>query len=244
MLQKIGIILIMVLGFGSCQFTETLVLREDGSGELSLTVDMKEMMAFGMQMDTTTVKMDTTISMKQFLAEKRDSIAQLSEEEQQKLRIMENYTVQLVMDSDTPEMFVTVSNSFRDIAEANDLQSSLDEALSLLPQDSQTNTEISADPDSDVIGVRYTFSNGNFKRDAYIKDEALYQKQLDSLEQAEAFMSGMNYKLHYTFPRRVKSTNISEATFSLDGKTLQIERSFLEYFKNPDILDVEVELEK
>jgi hypothetical protein len=234
----------MVLGFGSCQFTETLVLREDGSGELSLTVDMKEMMAFGMQMDTTTVKMDTTISMKQFLAEKRDSIAQLSEEEQQKLRIMENYTVQLVMDSDTPEMFVTVSNSFRDIAEANDLQSSLDEALSLLPQDSQTNTEISADPDSDVIGVRYTFSNGNFKRDAYIKDEALYQKQLDSLEQAEAFMSGMNYKLHYTFPRRVKSTNISEATFSLDGKTLQIERSFLEYFKNPDILDVEVELEK
>jgi hypothetical protein len=197
-----------------------------------------------MQMDTTTVKMDTTISMKQFLAEKRDSIAQLSEEEQQKLRIMENYTVQLVMDSDTPEMFVTVSNSFRDIAEANDLQSSLDEALSLLPQDSQTNTEISADPDSDVIGVRYTFSNGNFKRDAYIKDEALYQKQLDSLEQAEAFMSGMNYKLHYTFPRRVKSTNISEATFSLDGKTLQIERSFLEYFKNPDILDVEVELEK
>jgi hypothetical protein len=234
----------MVLGFGSCQFTETLVLREDGSGELSLTVDMKEMMAFGMQMDTTTVKMDTTISMKQFLAEKRDSIAQLSEEEQQKLRIMENYTVQLVMDSDTPEMFVTVSNSFRDIAEANDLQSSLDEALALLPQDSQTNTEISADPDSDVIGVRYTFSNGNFKRDAYIKDEALYQKQLDSLEQAEAFMSGMNYKLHYTFPRRVKSTNISEATFSLDGKTLQIERSFLEYFKNPDILDVEVELEK
>ena len=35
-----------------------------------------------------------------------------------------------------------------------------------------------------------------------------------------------------------------DAKLSLDGKTIEIERSFLAYLKNPDILDLEVELEK
>ncbi|MAN59504.1 MAG: hypothetical protein CMC08_06680 [Flavobacteriaceae bacterium] len=244
MLQKLLVTFSLALCLCSCQFTETLVLQENGSGELSIKVDMKEMMSFGMQLDTTTVKMDTTVAMRQFLAEKRDSIAQLPDEEQQKLQAMENYTVHLVMDSDAPEMFFTVSNAFRSISEANDLQNSLDVAMAALPQDPNSNAQVSADPDSDVIGVRYTFSDGNFMRDAYIKDQTGYQRQLDSLQQAEAFMTGMQYTLKYTFPRRIKSTNITDATVSLDGKTLQVERLFVEYFKNPDILDVEVQLEK
>ena len=57
-------------------------------------------------------------------------------------------------------------------------------------------------------------------------------------------MSGISYKLKYTFPKKIKKTSAEDATFSLDGKTLELERGFVEYLKNPDVLDIEVELEK
>ena len=57
-------------------------------------------------------------------------------------------------------------------------------------------------------------------------------------------MSGMTYKLKYTFPRKIKKSSVEDATYSLDGKTIEMERSFIDYIKNPDIMDLEVELEK
>ena len=79
--------------------------------------------------------------------------------------------------------------------------------------------------------------------DSYIIDEAAHKRQVDSMKQAEAFMSSMKYKIKYTFPRRIKKTSVEDATFSLDGKTMELERSFLDYFRDPDVLDVRVELE-
>jgi hypothetical protein len=63
------------------------------------------------------------------------------------------------------------------------------------------------------------------------------------MKQAEAFMGGAIYRLKYTFPKKIKKVSVEDATFSLDGKTMEFERSMLEYMKDPDILDVEVELE-
>ena len=63
----------------SCQFNETMVLNEDGSGTISVEVNLNEMMAFGgAMMDTAEVKLDTVIYIKQFLEEKKDSISKLS----------------------------------------------------------------------------------------------------------------------------------------------------------------------
>ncbi len=76
------------------------------------------------------------------------------------------------------------------------------------------------------------------------KNEKLHQQQVDSLKQGEAFMGGSNYTLKYTFPKKIKKTSNSEATFSEDRKTVTVQKSFIEYFKNPDLLDLEVELEK
>jgi len=77
----------------SCQFTETMVLNEDGSGSMAIEVNLNEMMAFGgaAMVDSTVVKMDTIINMKLFLEEKRDSISKLPAKEQLKLKKLENY---------------------------------------------------------------------------------------------------------------------------------------------------------
>ena len=114
----------------------------------------------------------------------------------------------------------------------------------LMPSTQDVTSESNNSSESDLIGVRYSYTDGTFTRDSYIKDEEKHRKQIDSLKEAEAFMSGMKYNLKYTFPKRIKSSSIEDATFSLDGKTIEVERTFLAYFKNPDVLDLVVELEE
>ena len=244
MIKKLLLLLLVVVMFTACQFTETLVIQEDGTGRVSMNIDMKEMMAMGqsMDMDSTMIKIDSTVAFKTFLEEKKDSIAKLPKEEQEKLMKLKDYKLRTFMDPETSEFFIDVFVDFSSIEEANNLMSSINQASSLIPS-TPGGGEVSSDPSSDVIGIRYEYSNNTFTRDSYIKDEAMYQKQKDSLQSAEMFMSSMNYKLKYTFPKKIKSSSIEDASYSLDGKTIIVEKNFLDYFKNPDVLDLQVELE-
>ena len=245
MIQKLLFISALAFTVISCQFTESMVMNEDGSGTMSVEVNLNEMMAFGgaAVTDSMTVKMDTVISMKQFLEEKKDSISQLSANEQQKLRKLENYNIHMKMNSETSEMVYDISTKFKDISEANDILNGLEQASNLMPNTDANTQETKKEDSPEIIGVNYSYKKGVFKRDAYIKDKVLHQQQVDSMQQAEAFMGGSNYKLNYTFPKKIKKASNPEATFSDDKKTVSLQTTFIAYFKNPDLLDLEVELE-
>tara|TARA_R100000963_G_C4643133_1_gene106893 strand:- start:897 stop:1637 length:741 start_codon:yes stop_codon:yes gene_type:complete len=246
MILKLLALFTIALTLVSCQFTETMIMNEDGSGTMAVEVNLNEMMAFGGSAltDSMSVKMDTIIAMKQFLEAKKDSISKLSKTEQDKLKKLENFNIHMKMDTESSEMVYDISTNFKDISEANDILNGLEQASNVMPSP-DSNTEIKKEEDSpEVVGVNYTFKKGVFKRDAYIKDKKLHQQQVDSMKQAEAFMSGSNYTLKYTFPKKIKKTSNPEATFSADGKTVILQQPFMEYFKNPDVLDLEVVLEK
>lgn len=247
MVQKILFLVGFSLTLVSCQFTENMVLNEDGSGTISVEVNLNEMMAFGGmgEADSASVKVDTIINVKQFLEEKKDSIASLSKEEQLKLRKLENYNIRVRMDSDSSEMIYDISTSFKSVSEANDILNGLNQATDFVPSMNQDSDETKKDEGSpDIIGVSYSFEKGIFKRDAYIKDRKLHQQEVDSLKQTEAFLGGANYTLNYTFPKPIKKVSDPAATLSIDKKTLTLRKAFIDYFKNPDLLDLEVELEK
>ena len=230
----------------SCQLTETMTLNEDGSGRLSISMDMKEMMAFsGIMEDSATAmqKLDTIISMKDFLEEKKDSIAQLPADEQARLKKLENFKFRSVVNSETQEMFMDVFTDFTSVEQANDLMGAFEESGNFM-QGLGDDTTIERDEKSGgIMGVAFAYANGKFKRDAFILDKAKHQMQVDSMKQAEAFMEQMTYKIKYTFPRKIKSASATDARLTMDGKTIEIERKFIDYLKNPDVLDLEVELE-
>jgi len=243
MFKKCLFLVVLALVIISCQFTETLVMNEDGSGKMSVSMDLSEMMAFGgMTDDTTTFKMDTLVSMKEFLAEKKDSISQLPAAEQQKLKKMESFNIRMFADSDTNEMVMDVFTNFKSIEEANDIMNGLEQTSNFMSGVGDVKVE-KDESSSDAMGVNYSYENGVFKRDAYIKNVEKHKQQIDSIGQAESFMSSAKYRLKYTFPRKIKKTSNNEATFSLDGKTVEVEASFIAYMKDPDVLDLEVELE-
>lgn len=243
-MKNLLLLLFGILCLTSCQFTETMVLNEDGTGRMSLEMDMGEMMAFGAGMDSAAVKMDTLIAMKDVLREKKDSIATLPMDEQKRLKAMENYMLRMNMDTEKGVMLISMFTDFTDISEADKLMKGLEGSGNFLPDMGSTTTTTSSEESKDVLGVSYSYKKGKFKRDAYIKDKEAHQQQLDSMSQAESFMSSMKYTLKYTFPKKIKKASAEDATYSLDGKTITLERSFLDYFKDPDVLDLEVELEK
>ncbi len=245
MIQKLLFLFVLAFIATSCQFTETMVMNEDGSGIMTVEANMNELMAFGGApvIDSMKVKIDTIVYMKQFLEEKKDSISKLSASEQAKLKKLENFNIHINMNSETSEMVYDISTKFKNISEANDILNGLEQVSNLMPSP-DPNTEIKKEEDSpEIIGVNYSFKKGIFKRDAYIKDEKLHQQQVDSMKQAEAFMGGSNYTLNYTFPKKIKKASNPDATFSEDKKTIRVQAPFIEYFKNPDLLDLEVELE-
>ncbi len=243
---KLLILALLSLVSVSCQFTETMKMNADGSGTISVEVNLNEMMAFGGvgMTDTTLVKIDTIVRMKEFLKENRDSISNLSVHEQEKLKKMENYNFGIHMDSEASILIYDISTHFKSISEANDIMNGLEQAGNLMPNADTGTTEIKQEEDSpEILGVTYSFEKGVFKRDAYIKDEKLHRQQVDSLKQTEAFFGSSRYTLNYTFPKKIKRTSNPEATLTNNGKTVIVSSPFIEYFKDPDLLDLEVELE-
>jgi len=248
MLRKIIALLVLSISFVSCQFTETMTLNEDGSGRMTISMDLGEMMAMMGEMgkDSTMVKTDTIFSFKEMFDEKRDSISQLSAEEQQKLKALENYSIRMDMDPEENKMIVDIFNDFKDVSEANDLMKAFDEMDDVMPSmgGDDNNEGKEEDGEDNNVGVRYTFRKGVFKRDAYIIDVEKHKAQVDSMASVESFMNAMTYKIKYTFPRKIKSASVDDAMFSSDGKTIEFERSFVDYIKNPDVMDLEVKLER
>jgi hypothetical protein len=245
MFKKLLLIVSLALITISCQFTETLVLNEDGTGSIAMEMDFSEMMALSdaFSNDSSLVRTDSIIYMKDMLIEKKDSISKLPKAEQQKLKKLENFSFRTVMDPKSSKMFFTIATDFQKIDQANELMSAMENSGSFM-QGTGSDVKVGSDDDSGgIVGVNYTFKKGKFKRDAYIRDETKHKAQIDSMKQAEAFMGGAIYRLKYTFPKKIKKVSVEDATFSLDGKTMEFERSMLEYMKDPDILDVEVELE-
>jgi hypothetical protein len=223
-----------------------MVIDDQGHGRMSLAIDLSDMMEMmgDMGEDSTMVKIDTIITFKSILEGKKDSIAQLPIEERKRLREMEDYKIHFTIDPDHKKSVVEIVSDFKNVSEANDLMEGLNQSGSMISGMVNRNDANSKASENDAVGVVFSFEKGIFKRDAFIIDETAHQEQIDSLKGAESFMGGITYQLKYTFPTKVIKTSVKDAKLSLDGKTIEIERSFLAYLKNPDILDLEVELEK
>ncbi len=228
----------------ACNFTEEIFLEDDGSGKISINFDGSELMEVaGEEMAQTNEKaIDSIISFKEFLEEKKDSISQLSAEEQAKLKKLEPFNLHMLMDPETKTMKFDMYSEFKDIKEVGDAFNAFQNASSLGPgsdngQANPINTEYQTSE------VDYSFKKNTFKRSARITDSILHQASIDSLAGAEMFLSGSFYTLKYHFPRRVKSATAEEATFSADGKTMIYQVKFLDYMKNPEMLNIEIELE-
>lgn len=230
----------------ACNFTEEIQFNEDGSGKLNIHFDGNEMMAMVASMDSTSTPekaIDSTLVFKDLLAEKKDSIAQLSPEEQAKLKKLEPFSIRMVVNEEEGIMNFDMFSDFRNVEEVNDAFNAFQEASALGPGPG-TSAQTPMKNSSPTTQVNYTFDKNRFTRTISIIDQELFEKGLDSLQGAEMFLSGSTYTFKYHFPKRVKKVNVEGATFSMDGKTMIYEVNFMDMMKDPESIAIEVELEE
>ncbi len=243
------VLLLCVIG---CNFTEDLYINDDGSGKISVNFDGSELMKMGgdQMSEGKEEIIDSTIVFKDFLEEKKDSIAALPLEEQKKLKRLENFKLHMVMNSVTKEMNFDMYSEFKNVSELGDVFNDFKTASTVGNQNRGANAGQNGAPaamsSSETEGSRvlYSFEDGKFKRITEIIDEQKLKQSLDSIAQMKMFLASSTYKLNYHFPKKIKNISAEKALFSQDGKSFTLEVGFMEYLENPKILDVEVELEK
>ncbi len=234
----------------SCQFSENIYINEDGSGSMTFSVDASELMAMAgdklSEGEEETV-IDSTIVFKDFLEEKKDSIATLSTEDQEKLKALENFKMHMVMNSETKNMNFDLSTDFKNADELQDMFKAMNSVSNLQGQggvqESDSSNPLSTMGNSKSSELNYSYKGGVFKRTAKIIDEELHQQAMDSLSEMAMMFGASKYKLNYHFPRPIKSVSNDQAMFSEDRKSFALEFDFIEALKKPELLNVEVVLE-
>ncbi len=238
--------LLLVLAVAtSCNFTEEIFIEADGSGSMALRFDGSEMMGFtdGAMDSIPEAATDSVIYFKDILEEKKDSIATLPPAEQTRLERLRPYRMRIQSDPQAETLFFTLERDFVQVSEIGDAFAAFQDASALEGQNRPPGNGRS-DEFRPATEVTFGFRKGRFSRKSMIVDSARHQQQLDSLEGAGMFLSGSTYTLKVHFPRQIKSANVQDATLSMDRKTIIREVDFLEYIKNPRLLDLEVELER
>ena len=243
-LNKIFLAIMITVLFVACNFTEEIYFNADGSGKMNIAFDGGEMMQMLPENDSIVKeeRIDSTLVFKDLLLEKKDSIALLSPEEQANLKKLEPFSLHMVVDAPKGIMNFEMFTDFDDVAEVNDAFNAFQSASSMGPNSG--GQPMPKNSGYEATKVDYSFNGNSFSRKAQIKNQELFQKSIDSLQSAEMFLSSSTYTFKYHFPRRVKSTNIDAATFSMDGKTMIYEVNFLDMMKDPESIQIEVELER
>lgn len=276
---KFLLVCLFITTFQSCKITENLLIEEDGSGKFSYDIDASPIMeiagsAFSEDKKSSKKKnrkkssstekkaVDSTFTFKEIFAEKKDSIAKLSPEEQERIRKLENFSVRILMNEEAKQMSYSLFSDFKTIEQLKDMTSPITtlKGAGVAPANSQTAMAPKEAQENSVTS--YSYDGKLFKRvvselekqeiveqnDDLTKE--LSEEEIEAQKLAEGMTKAMeevlgksSYKVVYTFGKPIKKISIPNAVLSEDKKSVTIDYLFEDYIKKPKMLDVEIEFE-
>jgi len=233
----------------SCQMTENIDVKEDGSGKISFDVDASELMAMAgdkMMEEGKGKEIDSTFTFKQLLAEKKDSIAKLPVAEQERLKKMENMSVNMKMSAKNKEFKMSVFTDFKKASELQDMMQGMKSVKDLekSPAQDASNPFGGMMKGADNTELKYSYDGTTFKRTIKIKDKQLFEQTKDTTGMMKMMFGSSKYTMKYHFPRKVKSVSNPNALFSDDRKTVTVPYSLIYYLEQPEKMSLEVVLDK
>lgn len=282
-------ILTVLLLFTSCAITETFEIREDRSGKFRYDIDMSQMMEMAGNLGTEETPkskkkknkkskevgskdMDTTFTFKSIFDEKKDSIAKLPIEEQQKLKRLEKFTVRMVMNEAEQKFIYSMYADFDSIDELMEMMSPMQSMQSIgggaasnpmagsateaLKDDSKTSYFYDGKVFKKIVAsgsiqealkqemetIEEEVEATEEETDGATEEEI--EESLDKMSESMAMIfEQSSYKMVYTFPKPVKSITFENAQFSADRKTVTVAVSMDDYMEYPEKLSFEVVFE-
>lgn len=258
----------------SCAITETFEMNEDRSGKFRYDIDMSQMMVMvdnlgaeepskskkkksKKEQEVASKDMDTTFTFKSILEEKKDSIAKLPVEEQQKLKRLEKFTVHMVMNEAEKKIIYSMYADFDSIDELMEMMSPMQSMQSIgggaasNPMASSATEAIQDDSKTSYYYDGKVFKKvvapgifkDEFKQEMEISDEEI-EESIDQMSESMGMIfEQSSYKMVYTFPKPVKSITFENAQFSADRKTVTVDIAMDDYMEHPEKLSFEVVFE-
>ncbi|AXG68045.1 hypothetical protein KORDIASMS9_00234 [Kordia sp. SMS9] len=242
-------VLVVLLTFcTSCEFSETIYINDDGSGKLSMYLDGSELMPMmGTQMTGGQEQsIDSMISFKDMFKGNSKFISEISDTDRKMIKSLENLNAHMVLDTKKNKFNVDLFTDFKSV---NDIQEMFGAVNSLAKIAKNSNAMGSGNPLTNtnidkLTKMNYSYDTKTFKRALNIMDKGLMDKLKENLGQAEMLLAASTYKLNYHFPRKIKSVSDENAVMAEDGKSFSVKVNALEFVNNPEMLNLEVELEK
>ncbi|WP_348798475.1 hypothetical protein [Flavobacterium adhaerens] len=245
-------LLFVVLAFVivSCTFTENIYISENGTGKFSVDIDGSAFLQIsGDQTDgqigtESKNEVDSTFTFKQLFEDKKDSIAQLSPEEQKELKKLENVVITTKMNTHKKQFLMTLSSDFKKVSDLQDMLQAMSK-LKEIGKDSKLYQMIPMDNNlSNHSTLSYSFDKKEFSRKAIIDKAKKPVAVNDSIEDmAKMFFASSKYILNYHFPKTIKNVSSTNAVISDDRRSVTIEYPLTLYLDTPEKLDLKIEFE-
>ena len=251
------VFVLAIVFLSSCQIREEIIFQKDGSGSYEIGFDMSEMMKMDGEQDSIPPKdIDTLINFASFLDLKKDSIATLSNKEQEKLELLRPLQFALKKNDEKKQMnmrliyaFTKIDDiaKFADAVEKADIKE-LNEVMAPMAGDKKNATG----EDKGLfaffsLSKSFTtvFDAQGFSRK--ITDEALAEiamKKDTSSQDDNPFADMIRFKQVYKFPYRIKSVSNKNARILSDFKGVELEANMYEMDNDPEFFNMEVVFEQ
>lgn len=267
-MKKGTLLLFLVFAFSltSCVITESVNFNANNSGKINYRFDMSKIMTMvgndmggmGSAANGKSKDVDSTFSMASIYAAKKDSIAKLSKEQQEKIKKMEKFTCHMVINEKDGVFVFDMYADFKNIAEFQEMISPVSVISDVNPMGK--NSVQGAAPKNDGV-TYYLFDGEKFsKKVAAISNDGIKSEYVKGLEKEgvsgaeaedmsnqlvqsmEMIYQESDYIMEVSFPKKVKKVSVPNAKISEDNKKVSIRHPMKEYMESKN-LNFEVELE-
>lgn len=243
--------LLLLCATTSCNFTETLAIQPDGTGNYSVTLDGAGIMAMEgkqiaekIQEQCHTQKLDSTITFKQLIAQKNDSIVKLSPEKQAALKKIESLKMHFFISPEEDVFSMEITTPFKKVSDLQDLVESTEAYSNLQTAESSKKLgfPLHKNLKSNNAKLQFSYDGKKFIRKAILQIPKNPPTE-DTLQAGRMLYASSTYILVYSFPKVVKKVSNAETIFSNDRKTITVKYPFLQYMLQPEKLNLIVDFE-
>ncbi|MEI7510410.1 MAG: hypothetical protein WCJ62_13220, partial [Flavobacterium sp.] len=175
---KLLVALSFIFAVSSCTITEKMILNDKGSGKFSYEIDGSQMMSMiggviksesneddkNNPSNKKRKDIDSTFTFKELFASKKDSIAKLSLDEQEKIKKMEKFSMHMVTNEEKGIMNYSMFTDFNSISELQDVMSPVQSLKSIAPgKGTKMNSVGSGLPENDA-SIKFSYDGKTFKK--------------------------------------------------------------------------------
>jgi hypothetical protein len=241
MKTKLLLVCSAVLAFmaTSCNVKETIVIKEDGSGVMSIDMDGDQLMSMAGGEMAGKEKIDSVFAFKDLFKGKEDSIAKLPKADQERIKLLQNVKGHMLMDPEEGKFNMQFNNEFKKASDLGNMMGAF-EAMSKMNKKDAPDVGLA----DKTPGITYFYDGKKFKKTVAPKDAKVPEEANEQLDMIMQMFEGSTYTVTYQFPKKIKTVSNKNAVISADKKTVTVAYDLKEYMETPVTMSLEVDFEK